>query len=104
MIESIKIELGGKERILQFDLGVMSDYEDLTGANALMENIFENISAKKLRALIFVVLKVNEPEITIEECGKFVNAGNMADVIEGLSKAFKLGMAEPDKKKEVKEK
>lgn len=104
MIESVKINLGSKEREIKFDLGIMSDYEDLTGANALMENIFENISAKKLRALLFVVLKVNDPEITIGECGKFVNAGNMTDVIEGLSKAFNLGMAKPDKKKEVKEK
>lgn len=103
MIESIKIQLGGKERELKFDLGIMSDYEDLTGANALMENIFQNISAKKLRALLFVVLKVNESEITIDECGKLVNAGNMAYVIESLSNAFQLGMNDPGKKK-VKEK
>ena len=104
MIESITIELGGKEREIKFDLGIMSDYEDLTGANALMENIFENISAKKLRALLFVVLKVNDPEITIDECGKFVNAGNMAEVIESLSNAFKLGMKGYDKKKGIPDK
>jgi len=93
------IKLGGKERELKFDLGVMSDYEDLTGDNALMQDIFTGISSKKLRAMLFCVLKVDEPEITIDDCGKMVNASNIAEVLKQLGKAFNEGMPKSDGQK-----
>lgn len=88
----IEIELGGKKRELKFDLGIMSDYEDLTGDNALIDDIFSGITAKKLKAMLFVILKVDDIEITIDECGRMVNSSNMAEVIKSLGKAFTEGL------------
>lgn len=99
MIESIKIQLGDKERELKFDLGIMSDYEDLTGDNALQDNIFPAMTSKKLIRLLFVVLKVNEPEITIDEIGKMITGHNIKDILEQTIKAFNLGLPDPDKDK-----
>ena len=99
MIESIKINLGGKERELKFDLGVMSDYEDLTGDNALMDDVFKKITSKKLIRMLFVVLKVNEPEITIDEIGKMITGHNIKEVLPKVIEAFNLGLPDPDKEK-----
>lgn len=105
MIESIKIQLGGKERELKFDLGIMSDYEDLTGDNALQDDIFPKMTSKKLIRMLFVVLKVNEPDITIDEIGKMITGHNIKDVLPQIIKAFNLGLPKPDPdKKKVKEK
>ncbi len=99
MIESVKIELGGKERELKFDLGVMSDYEDLTGDNALQDDIFSRITSKKLIRLLFVVLKVNEPEITIDEIGKMITGENIQEILPKVIEAFNLGLPDPEKDK-----
>lgn len=95
----VEIELGGKKRELMFDLGIMSDYEDLTGDNAIMDNLFENLTAKKLMAMLFCILKVNDSQITIDECGKMVNESNMANVILKLGEAWQGGKPKPDGKK-----
>lgn len=102
MIESIKIKLGGKERELKFDLGVMSDYEDLTGDNALMDDIFPRMSSKKLIRLIYSALKVNDPEITIDEIGKLISGENIQDILPKVIEAFNLGLPTSSKKKAIK--
>jgi hypothetical protein len=104
MIESVTIELGGKERKLYFDLGIMSEYEDLTGDNALMDDIFQGMTSKKLIRMVYVVLKVKEPDITIDEIGKMITGHNIKDVLPKVIKAFNLGIPDenPDKKKVTK--
>lgn len=97
----VTINLGGKKRELKFDLGIMSDYEDLTGDNALMDAIFQKLSAKKLRAMLFVILNVDEPEITLEQCGSFVTPDNMVEIISKLSEAFNNATPDQNKKKET---
>ncbi len=96
MIENVTIKLGGKERKLYFDLGIMSDYEDLTGDNALQGNIFEDITSKKLIRMLYVVLKVEDPNITIDEIGKMITGHNIKDILEKVIEAFSAGL--PDEK------
>ena len=99
MIESVTIKLGGKERKLYFDLGIMSEYEDLTGDNALQDDIFNEITSKKLIRMLFVVLKIDDPEITIDEIGKMVTGHNIKDILPKLIEAFNAGLPESDSDK-----
>ncbi len=84
----VKIKLGGKERELVFTLNALDEYEELTGRNALMENIFKNISAKETKALLFSALKQDDPEITIQDVGKMVSVSNFEEVLTALAKAY----------------
>ena len=104
MIESVTIKLGGKDRKLYFDLGIMSDYEDLTGDNALQDDIFNEMTSKKLIRMLYVVLKVNEPDITIDEIGKMITGHNIKEILPKLIEAFNAGLPEDngDKKKVIK--
>lgn len=99
MIESVTINLGGKDRKIKFDLGIMSDYEDLTGDNALVDDIFPRMSAKKLIRLLYVVLKVNEPDIKLDDIGKMITGHNIKDILAKVIEAFNLGLPKPDPEK-----
>lgn len=99
MIESVTIKLGDKERKLYFDLGIMSDYEDLTGDNALQGDIFTNMTSKKLIRMLYVVLKVEDPNVTIDEIGKMITGHNIKDILPKLIEAFNAGLPDEDSDK-----
>lgn len=92
----VKIKLGGKERSLVFTLNALDEYEELTGRNALQENIFQNISAKETKALLYAVIKQDDPDITIDDIGKMVSVSNFEEVLTALAKAYNVDT--PDSK------
>lgn len=107
MIDGVKLTLKGKEYDLVFTMTALIDYEQLTGMNALTENIIkETIGLKQIREFLYVILKQENPELTIEDCGNLVEVHRIGDVMKAIIQAFNLGMPEPGKepKKKVTEK
>ena len=51
----VKVDLGGKVRVMKFDLNAMAEYEELTGKNILSRFNTKNMGARELRALLFRV-------------------------------------------------
>lgn len=103
--ELIKIDFGGKLRTIVINLNTMAEYDSMVGGNSLTENIFAQMDANKLRALLFTSLKVDDPEITIEEVGGWAALAHYGELIETMTKAF--GLYQPEvkegSKKKVKE-
>lgn len=99
-----KVTLKGKEYTLKCDLNALYEIEVLTGRNALTENIFKGLRATDMRAMLYVFLKPDNPEITIDQVGHMVEPKDMTEITEILIYTFhdSIPKADPDaKKKEV---
>jgi len=90
-----KITLAGKERELRFTLNVMETVEELTGKNALTQNIFDDLSAKNIRAILYAYLQDDE-ELTIKDVGAMVDPGNLEEVIKVMMEAYNDSVPKSD--------
>jgi hypothetical protein len=95
----IKIELGGKERTLRFDLNAMAAYEEATGKSLFNQKdageISGKMSAVTLRALLWAMLLHEEKTIALEDVGGWITTRNMAAVAGNIGEAFNAAMPEP---------
>jgi hypothetical protein len=92
----VTIELGGKLRHLKLTLNAMVSFEEVTGKSIMGADTKSVISmgATGLRALIWVCLLHEEPELKIEEVGSWIDTGNVTDIAEQLGKAINEAMPE----------
>lgn len=79
-----------KERHLLLNLNAMVDFEEATGKNMLQQKTLDDLSAKDLRALLWGCLKHEDKELTIEQVGGMIHAGNMEEISASLTKAWEL--------------
>ena len=73
-VNSVKIDLD-KERTLRFDFNAMANYEEATGANAILMD-WAKATAKQIRALMWACLLHEDPSLTIEQVGGMLHGGN----------------------------
>lgn len=72
-----------RERTLLLDGNAMVEVEDILGEEFDLAKIFEG-GAKKLRALLYVGLKKDDPELTLEKAGELyfpTDVGKIMDAI-----------------------
>lgn len=90
----IEIKLD-KKRKLVFDFNALCKLEETTGKNALRGETWSDLSALDVRALLWGALLRDDPELTLDQVGEFVNFGNLEDVTAAIQKAFELAAADP---------
>jgi len=85
------IKLGDKDYNLSpLNLNVMADIEDEFDCS--IEKIGKVLNKKRMstmRKLIYILLKQEYPDMTLETIGGFVNSSNIAEVSESLAEVLK---------------
>lgn len=97
----IKIKLD-KERTILFNLNAMAEFEEVTGKSFFSEQDLDNLTAKDVRAMLWTGLKHEDPDLTLEDVGEMIHVGNMAEIMEGLTGAYKGAMPQPEGKQKGK--
>ncbi len=88
-----------KERTISLSLNAMVLFEDKTG-RSLLDGAFQGTTnAKELRTLLWACLIEDDPSVTEQMVGQWINIGNIVSITEQLNKAIELAM--PDKKGEA---
>ena len=79
-METVIVELGGKQRKLRYDFNAMSDFEQVTGQSLF--NAMQNMGIGTIRALYWAGLKHQDKGLTLDRTGKMISKAMMED---GLS-------------------
>lgn len=77
-----------KLRKLCFDFNAICRLEETTGKNALSSETWSNLSAMDVRALLWGALLRDDPELTLEKVGEFINFKNLPEITAAIEKAF----------------
>lgn len=100
----VTIRLGGRDWRLVVTYGVLQDCEEATGIDMLNTvEVFVSPSTKTLRALVWAVLRREEPGLTLEQAGGFLTSRNLPQVRASIAKAFLASLPEPEKRKPKKD-
>lgn len=91
LAKGITIELDRPRRLV-LDLNAMCEWETATGKN--LAQIGKTASVTEIRRLLWVMLKADDPAITLEQAGALVDLDNMGEVSEALRGAVKVAMPE----------
>lgn len=76
----VPITLNGNEYHLVYDFNAIARAEELSGLNLFGSFDFSRLTATKFRAMLFASLLKENSKITLEECGLFITARNLADI------------------------
>lgn len=94
VIDKVVVALDGREWQLVVNHNVLCELESMTGVNALFgaDNVFTRPSAKTLRALLFLCLREQGAEYTLEEVGNLINAKTLPLITKGILLAWVASM------------
>ncbi len=84
-----------RERHLLLDFNALILVEDLTKRDFAQAEAWEKLGFRELRALVFVCLTHEDPELTLEAVGKMLHPGNIGYVSERLVAVRDANSAEP---------
>ena len=73
LTQGIAITLGGKERRLKIDLNAMINFKHVTGKSFLKGFNMADLDEEDLRALIWAGLLKDEPTLTLETVGSWID-------------------------------
>ncbi|KKM71087.1 hypothetical protein LCGC14_1434260, partial [marine sediment metagenome] len=88
------IEIGGRVWRLLFDFNAMARMEEAINHDVLNVRFWRNFGARDARAMLWASMLHEEPELTIEQVGSFINMKNLAMVIKTLHGTWTRAMAE----------
>ena len=84
------IKLGDKEyRLSPLNLNVLADIEE--GFDCSIDKVGRMLDKKRasaLRRLVYILLKQEYPEMTLEKIGELIDLSNMAEVSEALAETL----------------
>ncbi len=84
------IKLGDKDyRLSPLNLNVLADIEE--GFDCSIDKVGKMLDKKRasaLRRLVYILLKQEYPDMTIEKIGGLIDLSNMAEVSEALAKTL----------------
>jgi hypothetical protein len=90
----------GMEREIYFSLSVLEKIEEVTGESALDASLYQNLTAKKIKILIWAAFQDKYPEMSLELVGKLLSNCSIKDLTlkikDALEEAFQD--KEPEKK------
>lgn len=95
----IVVDVGGKERGMQFNANAHIAFEEATGENLLglivrMRTKPHETNMRALRALVWASLITNDPQLTPEQVGAWLTMRVFRDIAESLSEALKQYLPE----------
>lgn len=85
--------LDGQPRKARLDFNVFAEFEEQTGKQLVTEGMKE-LSAIDARLLIYLMLKQEDEDLTVEEVGRLMHVGNFNAVAEELNEVFSKVMPE----------
>lgn len=85
-----------KERHLCLTLNAMVQFGEVTGVNLFQKSSMQDISPKDLRALLWACLIREDKQLSLEQVGEMVHAGNFLEVAEALGKVWEAAMPKGD--------
>jgi len=77
-----------KKRNLLLNGNVMVSFEEATGKNLFQGDSLDNLSAKDFRALVWACLLHEDKDLTLEQVGAMIGAGNIEDIAAKLSEVW----------------
>jgi len=84
------IKLGENEyRLSPLNLNVLADIEE--GFDCSIDKVGKMLDKKRasaLRKLVYILLKQEYPDMTLEKIGGFIDLSNMAEISEALAKVL----------------
>lgn len=75
---TVTVTLGGKERHLRLDFNALVALEDKLGRSLLGDDGLQIHSLREIRALLWACMLHEDPDVTEEEVGSWINAGEIA--------------------------
>lgn len=96
IVPVITLSLGGKTRNLKFDFNALAAMEQATGKSFTDATLWTKIGAGSLRTMLWAALLHESPDLTEKEVGTWVSMGNLKEVMDAVSKAMTLSLAEID--------
>jgi hypothetical protein len=94
----VPITIGGKERHMKMDLNAMIAFKHVTGKSFLKGFNFDDMDEEELRAFIWATLLKEEPTLTLEIVGGWIDE-NLAGAMQAANQAAADAM--PEKKDNV---
>lgn len=96
--KSIEIDVDGQILYLRYDLNALAELEDKYGNIDAAFNFEEDSTnlISKLRFVLHVGLKANQPELSVEDVGGLFTLDNLQEFQEAIGGAVEQGM--PDEK------
>ncbi|MCY8048446.1 gene transfer agent family protein [Bacillus haynesii] len=82
-----KVTLGDKEYSLRYDLNALVELEDRMGV-PLSEMGEMKITIRTVRSMLWAGVLHENPDVTEEELGKYVDMENLEDIQGAISEAF----------------
>ncbi|MFS1511888.1 hypothetical protein VQL36_05550 [Chengkuizengella sp. SCS-71B] len=95
--KGVKIELGGKERKLLFDLNSLVELEEHYGDIQEAFNQLQKMSFKATRKLLHAALA--HENLTETEVGSLIDMSNMSTVMSKITEAFESSLPETNDSK-----
>lgn len=91
---TVKIHLGGKDRELRLDLNAIAALCDKMGLSGRLNNLAEDLLGKPvpvsaLRTMLWAALIWDDPTLTEEEVGSWVDLDNFGEVWESFFSLFR---------------
>jgi len=87
-LPSVAIELQGNTYHLAYDFNAICAYEDHVGENLLIAFEPDQLTSKKLRALLWAGLLKENPDLTLQQAGALFAFPDMGRVTEAVAKAL----------------
>lgn len=82
-LPTIVLRLGGVDRHPRYDHNAIVQAEAATGIN-LLTAMVDDITATKLRGLLWASLLPDDPDLTLEDAGKLINPLNIGTIHSAL--------------------
>ena len=82
--KKIEIQLD-KPRNLQMDLNALYEFEEATGKSFFVQEDMADLKAKDYRALVWCLLRKEDPSLTIEQVGAFIDPSNFKEIVEQVT-------------------
>lgn len=97
------IMLPDGEYTIRIDFNALAEVEEITGKNMMDASAFQSLSAKGIRTILWVFIKQRHPEVTIEKVGANLSMGNMAYVLQTITKVWLKAMPKKEDTDQPKE-
>lgn len=87
----VGIEIGGKERILKYDMNAIAEMEEHLGASVM--SIFDgggNVGLRQIRALLYFGMKGGDQSLTLKKVGEMCEMPKLGYYTEKILEAITL--------------
>lgn len=79
-----------KTRFLQFTFGVAKKFKEMTGKP--INEIDESMTFDEISTLMFLMLQVEDKDLTLEQCDDLLHVGNVLEYSEKIAELMKNSM------------